>query len=437
MASETAVEPGTSVPRQQPLRLLFYGINFWPELTGVGKYTGEMCRWLADHGHAVEVVTAPPYYPAWKVSPGYQRLGYQHEIWGDGGQVHITRCPIWVPQTLSTLRRLLHLASFALFSVPALWRQLRRRPDMVLVIAPTLFVVPAAMALARWFKVPTWIHVQDFEVDAMFSLGLGGAQGWIQRSALAVESGLLSAFDRASSITPRMVDRLQSKGVLKDHCVLLPNWVDLAAVFPLTGGNAFRRQLGLRDDEIVVLYAGNMGEKQGLELVIDAARALQGHAYLRFVLAGDGSARQRLQQSAVDIPQLAWLPLQPADRLNELLNAADVHILPQRADAADLVMPSKLTGMLASGRPVLGTAARDTQLGQVLDAVGRRVDPGDSAAITAALVDMANDRAALRELGHAGRLYAQRHLALRPIMETLLIELARFAKIGKSRSNPL
>ncbi len=432
------VDSGTKEPDHRSLHILVYGINFWPELTGVGKYTGEMCRWLADRGHSVDVITAPPYYPAWKVSPGYRTLGFQKEIWSARGQVQITRCPIWVPRSLSTTRRLLHLASFALFSLPALWRQLRRQPDMVMVIAPTLFVVPAALALARLYKVPTWIHIQDFELDAMFGLGLGGAHGWLERCALAVESRLLCAFNRASSITARMLERLQSKGVSGNRCVVFPNWVDLGAVFPLTGANAFRRQLGIEDHDVVVLYAGNMGEKQGLELVIDAARELQDHGHLRFVLAGDGSARQRLQQMAADLPRLSWLPLQPNERLNELLNAADIHILPQRADAADLVMPSKLTGMLASGRPVLGTAEIHTQLGQVLEAVGRRVDPGNSGAIAAALADMAKDSSALRELGQRGRLYAERHLALGPIMVNLQNELIRFVKrFGKPRETGL
>lgn len=411
------------------LRLLVYGLNFWPELTGVGKYTGEMCRWLASRGHEIEVVTAPPYYPAWKISKGYRNSRFYSETWNDDGSVHITRCPIWVPRTLSTLRRLLHLTSFALSSLPALWQQMRRRPALVMVIAPTLVVVPAALLLARLFRVPTWIHLQDFELDAMFGLGLGGSRGWIKRHALAIESLLLRSFDRASSISPRMVERLWSKGISKDRCVVFPNWVDLGAVFPLSGANAFRYQLGIDDDEIVVLYAGNMGEKQGLDLVIDAARSLRDHGRLRFVLAGDGSARPRLQQMAIDLPLLSWLPLQPVERLNELLNAADIHILPQRADAADLVMPSKLTGMLASGRPVLGTAARDTQLGQVLDAVGRRVDPGDSLAIVATLVDMAADSVALREMGERGRVYAKEHLALQPIMEQLERELMQFKRV--------
>ena len=183
------VDSGIGESDCEPLHILVYGINFWPELTGVGKYTGEMCRWLVDRGHRVDVVTAPPYYPAWKVSQGYRSLGFQRETWGQRGQVHITRCPIWVPRSLSTMRRLLHLASFALFSLPALWHQLRRQPDMVMVIAPTLFVVPAALALARWYKVPTWIHIQDFELDAMFSLGLGGARRLSDEFAIISQPG--------------------------------------------------------------------------------------------------------------------------------------------------------------------------------------------------------------------------------------------------------
>ncbi len=411
-----------------PLNLLVYGINFWPELTGVGKYTGEMCRWFADHGHAVSVVTAPPYYPAWKVGKGYQQHAYQSETWTTVASVHISRCPLWVPASLSAVRRILHLTSFALSSLPTLWRQLRRRPDVLMVIAPTLFVVPAALLLARLYKVPTWLHVQDFELDAMFGLVLDGANGILQKTALAAESSLLGKFDRVSSITPKMVDRLAAKGIPSLRCSVLPNWVDLAAVFPLTGDNPFRQELGIDPDDVVVLYSGNMGEKQGLELVIDAAHALRQHPRLRFVMAGDGSVRQRLQQAAAGLQRMTWLPLQPADRLNELLNAADIHILPQRADAADLVMPSKLTGMLASGKPVLGTAAADTQLGQVLQAVGWRVDPGNSQAIADALAAMAADPDARRRRGQLGREYAARHLALHPIMQRLNAELSALAR---------
>ena len=426
-----------SIEDDRRLRLLVYGINFWPELTGVGKYSGELCDWLASRGHHVDVVTAPPYYPEWKVAVGYRQYAWWQQAKESGGTVRIHRCPLWVPKRVNAARRLVHLASFAAFSLPSLWRQFSRRPDAVVVIAPTLFVAPAALLLARWYKVPTWLHVQDFELDAMFGLMLeAGAAGGLKRMGLRLESALLGAFDRVSSITPKMVERLLSKGVATNRCRLLPNWVDLAGVYPLTGANRYRIELGVSDTDVLVVYAGNMGEKQGLEVVLDAARLLQSHSTIRFLLAGDGAARRRLQDAARGLERIAWLPLQPADRLNELLNAADVHVLPQRVDAADLVMPSKLIGMLASGRAVVGTASRDTQLGVVLDAVGYRVEPGDAVAMANALKELAADSGLRQRFGRAGREFAENNMALEPIMQAFsadMLELVDSAERGRSR----
>lgn len=408
------------------MKLLLYGLNFWPELTGVGKYSGEMAQWLAERGHDVDVVTAPPYYPTWQVPAGYSGSRYQRETWGHGGRVRITRCPLWVPQRVSTVRRLVHLASFAVCSVPALLRALCARPDVLMVVVPTLFVAPLALGLASLFRVPTWLHVQDFELDAMVNLTLDGRTGggdrgrdWPGRLGQALEAKLMRGFDRVSSISLRMVERLAAKGVAPSRCELFPNWVDLSAVYPLPGPNAFRAELGLGtgDDGVLVLYAGNMGEKQGLDIVINAARALTGQPHIRFVLAGSGAAQERLMQASVGLANVQWLPLQPPERLNELLNAADIHVLPQRADVADLVMPSKLTGMLASGRATVGTAAANTQLGQVLDEAGLRVEPGDTAGLVAALINLAGDAPMRRTLGQRGRAYAEQHLGLHPIME--------------------
>lgn len=396
------------------MKLLIYGINFAPELTGIGKYSGEMAQWLAHRGHAVEVVTAPPYYPAWQRAEGYPAWGYQRETRGEGGSVRVTRCPLWVPSKPSGLKRLLHLASFALSSAPALWRALRdgsRRPDAVILVVPTLFTAPAALWLGRRYGVPVWLHVQDFEVDAMLGMGIVGGGGGLANLAYRFERWCLQGAAVASSITTKMVERLLAKGVAPQRAQLFPNWVDLSSVYPLPRPNAFRAELGLAETDVLVLYSGNMGEKQGLELVIEAARRLQAMPGLRFVLAGDGGARERLMAQAQGLTNLQWLPLQPAERLNLMLNAADIHVLPQRADAADLVMPSKLTGMLASGRAVVGTAAADTQLGGVLTQCGVRIEPGDAVALADALQALAQQPERRDTLGAAGRAYAQAELA--------------------------
>jgi len=223
------------------------------------------------------------------------------------------------------------------------------------------------------------------------------------------------------------------------RCELFPNWVDLALVYPMAGPNAFRAGLGLAEDDVVVLYAGNMGEKQGLELVIETARALAAVPRLRFVLAGCGAARQRLEAAASGLPNVVWLPLQPLERLNELLNAADIHVLPQRADAADLVMPSKLIGMLASGRATVGTAARDTQLGLVLEVAGQRVDPGDAGALASALLTLAQDAPLRQARGRRAREHAERHLSQGAIMtrfEMRVQALVDEAAVTSLRSSP-
>lgn len=158
------------------MKILLYGINFAPELTGIGKYTGEMAAWLVSQGHEVRVVTAPPYYPAWAVSPGYSAWRYKTEQWQG---VRVLRCPLWVPHQPGGLKRLVHLASFALSSIPALLGQLRWRPQVVWVVEPALFCAPAAMALTRLCGAKAWLREQAIELEAAFSIGL---VSWVHMS---------------------------------------------------------------------------------------------------------------------------------------------------------------------------------------------------------------------------------------------------------------
>lgn len=404
------------------MRILIYGINFAPEMVGIGKYSGEMAEWLAARGHEVEVVTAPPYYPAWRVAEGYSARWYRGEWWGPTGRVQVTRCPLWVPTRVTGKRRLLHLASFAASSALALVWALRRRPDMVFVVAPTLMTAPFALAAARMLGVPIWLHIQDFEIDAMFGMGIIDGRGGLARAAFALEAAVMRRFTRVSSISTRMCAWLLAKGVDPVRVVEFPNWVDLSLVYPLAGANVFRTELGLGESEVMVLYSGNMGEKQGLEALIEVAARLVDRINIRFVLVGTGAARERLERAAVGLPNITWLPLQPSERLNEMLNAADIHVLPQRADAADLVMPSKLTGMLASGRVVVGTAHADTQLGEVLQACGVCVKPEDSAMLAEEIAALADDASRRTELGQRGRAYAEQHLARDTILSRLEAE---------------
>jgi colanic acid biosynthesis glycosyl transferase WcaI len=387
------------------LRLLVHGINYAPELTGIGKYTGELCEWLAHRGHEVRVITAPPYYPEWRVPEGYSSRVYRTEM---RNGVRVQRCPLWVPRRLSGRRRLLHLASFAAASAPLVAAAAAWRPHVVLAVEPTLFCAPAAWLLARMCGATAWLHVQDFEFDAALSLGMLPQR--LAKPVHAMERRVMGAFDRVSTISEKMLAKLAGKGVAADRAVLFPNWVDCTDIHPLTGPSRMRADLGISPEICVALYSGNMGEKQGLEIVIDAAVQLEKQRNLLFVLCGDGGARASLEARAAGLSNVRWLPLQPAERLNGLLNIADIHLLPQRADAADLVMPSKLTGMLASGRPVLATAHAPTALAKIVTECGVVTPPGDTASFVDALRELERHSIARRALGAAARRYAEQNL---------------------------
>ena len=337
------------------MRILIYGINYSPELTGVGKYTGEMAQALANAGHEIRVVTAPPYYPDWQVGAGFSAWRYGRELLKG---VKVWRCPLWVPEQPSGLKRILHLASFAISSLPLmLWQGLFWHPDVVFVVEPPFFGVVGAL-LTSWVNgAGAWLHIQDFEIDAGFELGLLPSSRLIHSVSMGLERWLMNRFDRVSTISEQMMKRLKTKGVDSGKCVYFPNWVDTKTVYPLQELNPLRAELAIAPDTVVALYSGSMGEKQGLEAMIAAAHLLaEDHPSILFVLCGEGSAKKRLVEIAQGMPNVRFLNLQPYERLNALLNLADIHLLPQVANAADLVMPSKLKGMFASGRAVIATA---------------------------------------------------------------------------------
>jgi colanic acid biosynthesis glycosyl transferase WcaI len=372
-----------------------------------------MAEWLAGRGHAIRVVTTPPHYPQWRISEGYSQFRFKREKWisspQSSGEVDVFRCPVWIPQKPRGWRRVLHFTSFSLSSWPAMLMQIFWHPDVVLLIEPTLFCCPQTLCVARLSGAAAWLHVQDFEVDVAFGLR-DFSSNVLKHLIQMLERFLMRKFNRVSTISDRMVERLSSKGVDPARTFLFPNWVDTSEIFPWTVLNPLRTELGISQHAIVALYSGNMGLKQGLSLLIDASRQLVSRPDIVFVVCGDGPCRDALIETAGKAANVMFIPLQPASRLNELLNMADIHLLPQVVCAADLVMPSKLTGMLASGKAVVATAEEGTQLAKVLEERGLCTPPGDVTAFAAAVARLADDRELRLRMGDEARKYAVIHL---------------------------
>lgn len=413
------------------MKILIYGINYAPEMTGVGKYTGEMAIWLAGRGHDVHVVTAPPYYPAWKISRPYSSWRYASEkLHG----VTVWRCPLWVPQVPDALKRLIHLCSFTVSSLPPmLIAAIVKRPDVIIVIEPPLFCAPTALICARLIRASAWLQVQDFEVAAFFGLGFSSS-GYLKRVCIALESRLLKMFDMVSSISKAMVERLRHLGVPEDKISFFPNWVDCNTMRTKSGNTDFRRKWNISNDCMVVLYSGNLGKKQGLEILVRAAEILSHkRPDVVFVLVGDGAAKKELLEAVRQrhLLNIIFQPLQPLKDLPSLLCMANVHLIIQRRGVADAVLPSKLSGILAVGGFALITADPHTELGDFVKdnpGIALLVEPENTDAFVQELLATLDDTS-LRERGSClAREYAEQYLHIDKILESAE---SRFLKLKR------
>ena len=405
-----------------PLRLLVVGLNYAPEQVGIGPYTTGLCETLADFGHTVEVVAGEAYYPEWRRHPGQPRSGRRDPENG----VTVRRCRHYIPSNPSGLKRVLHHVSFTLSSlIPAVRAARRLRPHVVFTVAPSLLGIPAAWLAAKASGGKLWIHVQDFEVEAAFATGLLTGK-LASRLALGAENLLLRLGKQVSAISPQMVTRLAAKGVPASRTYELRNWANAGFAPDPAEAGRYRRewQLGNRK---VALYSGNISNKQGIELVVEAARLLQAREDLVFVICGEGPNRERLARLCAGLGNVQLHGLQPAERMGGLLSLAEVHLLPQIPGAADLVLPSKLTNMLLSGKPVAATATAGTGLADEVEGCGLVTPPGDAAAFAEAIARLADDPQLAATFGQTAQLRAAERWNREAILHRLETRLGELA----------
>lgn len=426
------------------MKILLYGINYAPELTGIGKYSGEMAEWFAAQGHEVRVITAPPYYPHWQVAEGFKAYAYRKEFIND---VTVLRCPLYIPQKLTTLKRLLHLCSFALSSLPVVLAQWRWQADVIIGIEPTFFCTPASLLLAKASGAKSILHIQDYELDAMLGLGMG-KQGRFASLAQWVECFVMRRFSAISSISVSMLRRARVKmnvaepsatEVAIPKMILFPNWVDIDFVTPAAVEDIFRQKWQISESTKVVLYSGNMGKKQGLELVLEVAECfLQPDDEIGevvFIFVGTGAAEFDLKQysDTKGLHNVQFFPLQAYSDLPALMALADVHLVVQKKGVADAVLPSKLTTILSAGGQALITAEAETELGVLCanyPGIATCVEPENFTEFLKALtelllqVDIKN-----RVVNQCARDYAEQHLAKEQVLKQFEEDLNKLCVI--------
>src|SRR5438874_10195677 len=323
------------------MRVVVWGINYAPEFTGIAPHSVALCEFLEREGHDVEMVTGFPYYPTWQKRPEDRGTIYRADL-VNGVPVH--RCWHFVPARVSALKRIVHEGSFVFTST--LRALFLRRPDIFVVVSPPLLLGVAAWFMGKLKRAPFVFHVQDMQPDAAVGLGMLKAS-WFTKALYALEAFAYRKAARVSGITQGMLKNFRAKGVPNAKLIYFPNAIALDDSSPPPERGEFRGRHGFARTEFLAVYAGNLGVKQGLDVLLETAPLL-GDRRIRIVICGDGAQREALAERAreMKLPNVSMLPLQAGRDYRALLVDADVCFITQQAGSGNAFFPSKLLGLL-------------------------------------------------------------------------------------------
>ncbi|HRB72368.1 MAG: colanic acid biosynthesis glycosyltransferase WcaI [Flavobacterium sp.] len=399
--------------------ITFITVNYAPEDTAIGLYTSQLAEFLVTKGYNVSVITGFPYYPMWKIPEHYQDKPrfYSEEING----VTIYRYKFYVPENRNFFHRILHILSFNFGNVFNLKKI--KKADLVFCNIPFTTNVVLGLFLKRRLKAKLWTSIKDFEFDAAYESGLlkqNPISAAFKKLLYKIEAYLFVKSDIISSISFKMVDRIKLKAP-QTNPVFFPDWVDVDFINP----DNYKQHDYISKDKFTILYSGNIGQKQNWEVYINLAKKLQQYPDIDFVLVGEGAYKNELLQVLKDNNLMGFIryyePI-PYEDLSNLLCSADLHVLFQKSDVIDSVMPSKILGMMSSARPSVIT-------GDLSSEVARHINSSqgwgyytneDSDAIYNAVLTLKNDKNLQKETGEKARAYMVENFSKNMILNSFI-----------------
>lgn len=386
------------------MKLLLINQHYPPDSGATGRLVAQLAEALVQGGHEVSVLTGRPTY-----EEAQESFAPIREV---RNGVHVHRVPL-LPRWKNRWGRAFHYLSFAVSML--IGGIFRSRPDVILASSATpMFGGVAAVALARAKRCPLAYVVQDVYPEIAVALGAMRG-GTVQRIAQYLEAFAWRRASKLVLIGDEFREVAMQRGVREERIVTIPNWADCEEVRPLDI-SAFRREMGFSDDEFVVEYAGNFGQSQDLEAVLEAARLVERDAVspVRFLLVGDGSRSHEVRRMASPRTNVRICSYQPEERLGDVLAAADLALVPLREGLSRYCVPSKVYSILASGRAVGASIDSESEVARLIEEgeCGFRVDPKDPAAMAREILRLAGDRESVRAMGRRGRDLGEREGSL-------------------------
>lgn len=336
---------------------LFTG-NYAPEDTAIGLYTSQFAVFLSNKGYNVSVITGFPYYPKWEIADEYKNKStYFNEIINN---ITIFRYKQYVPKKVSFINRIKLMLSL-------LWGNYNnakkiKETDLVICIVPFTVSILTAYLLARKTNAKLWVHVQDFEFDLAFQSGVLHSSligKLFKKIVFSFEKFLLKKADVLSTISFNMIEKSKEK-TNSDSVYYFPNWISSKNINP----NTAKQHSFINKDKFTLLYSGNIGEKQDWNLFEKLCENLVSEN-VEIVIVGNGAYIEKLKNRLINFDFIRFFEPIPYNDLNDLLCSADLHFLFQKTDVLDTVMPSKILGMMASGKPSVITGNKNSEVSKI------------------------------------------------------------------------
>lgn len=345
-----------------PKTIVFYTTYFYPEDTAIGFYTTQVADYLQKKGFQVVVLTGFPHYPQWEIYDNYKtRENYTTDTYNG---IKIIRYKQFVPQKVTFVSRIKMMLSFTK-GFMANSRQINNADLVITIIPYTLAIFPGHL-LARKKKAKHWVHIQDFEFDLAFETGILSKKNlfsaFFKYIVLQVERFLLNKADIISSISNSMLQKAQQKTIDKP-LFFFPNWISNAQV----SVNNSKIHSYISKNKFSILYSGNVGEKQNWDLLVDLCQLINNESGIEIVIVGNGAYLLTLKERLQKFNFVIFKPIVPLEQLGQLLASVNVHFLFQKTDVVDSVMPSKILGMMASGKPSIITGHKDSETATIFN----------------------------------------------------------------------
>lgn len=375
---------------------------------GSAAQPGIISRSLARRGHRVDVVTGFPNYPTGTVYPGYRVRPYQRERIGP---VTVHRAPLYPSHDTNPVRRAANYLSFATAASVTATAVLGDVDAVLVHSTPATAAIPA-IAVRALRRKPYVVHIQDLWPQTVVSSGFvdEGRAGAMER-ALHVYCDAVYRWAAAVAVTsPGMAPLVAERGVPEDKIHFVPNWADEASFRPVERDPALAAELGVTAP-FTVMYAGNFGEFQALDVLVEAADLLRDRTDVGFVLVGGGVEEGRLRRMVAErrLQNVTFVGPQPFERMGPILALGDVQLVSlQDVPLFRSTLPSKLQGVLAAGRPVLAALTGDAAQVVRESGAGEVVRPGSARELADAVLALRGAPPdALAARGAAGRAYYQ------------------------------